>query len=104
MRRKHHCTKDHPAVTTSQAHGLLVKRVDIRIVTPGHADVHHVVKAKPGEWLTEEGVTDVLLQEANQLKKLMPGFDYRLVELKPNRFKLIGVVRLTATPVQEVSP
>lgn len=80
-------------VHAHEKYGLIAKRVDVCIFIPGQKAVKRTAKAKPGQWITENGIQGILEREEAMLAKHLPQIEFRLVQLAPNRFNLIGAKR-----------
>lgn len=103
MRRYGTSGTPRPTKLVSEEHGFLAKRVDVKIFVPGHRLIHHISKARPGHYINETGIERLLEQEERQLSARLPGYDFRLVELAPDRFNLVGELKEPErSPVSEI--
>ncbi len=72
-------------------HGLIFKQLVGKVIVP-NVKKQILVRRRslPGKWFTALAIEQFLAEMEANLTKNMPAYDFRLVELAPNRFNFIG--------------
>lgn len=68
--------------------GTICKRVEIKIFVPGQKRVVHVIRAKPGTWLTDKLIHGLLMQECLMLERDLPKYQFHFMQIAFDKYNI----------------